>query len=80
MSRQAGQSQLSDECLITSRRLREFLGDVSEMHIWRLLNDEGYKALKFPRPIKINNRNYFRFVEIKAWIDKQAAKSRREAA
>jgi predicted DNA-binding transcriptional regulator AlpA len=64
----ATQSLLSDESLVTSKRLRELLGDCSEMHIWRLLNDEKNQALAFPRPIKINDRNYWRLGAVRQWI------------
>ena len=59
-SRHSAQSLSSDESLITSKRLCDLLGGCSDMHIWRLLNEEKYRALAFPRPIKINGRNYWR--------------------
>jgi predicted DNA-binding transcriptional regulator AlpA len=59
---------LIDEALITGKQLRQLLGDCSEMHIWRLINDERYKSLAFPRPIKINDRNYWRFGAIREWL------------
>jgi predicted DNA-binding transcriptional regulator AlpA len=71
------QSQLSDECLITSRQLRELLGNCSEMHIWRLLNDKKYQALAFPKPIKINDRNYWRLGAVRQWIRDQEAPSQK---
>jgi predicted DNA-binding transcriptional regulator AlpA len=64
----ATQSPLSDESLIVSRRLRKLLGDCSEMHIWRLLNDEKNQPLAFPKPIKINDRNYWRLGAIRQWV------------
>ena len=67
-SRKAAGSALSDESLITSKLLRELLGHCSEMHIWRLLNDEKNKALAFPRPFKINDRNYWRLGTVRQWI------------
>jgi predicted DNA-binding transcriptional regulator AlpA len=65
--------------LATAKRVRELLGGVSEMHLWRLMCHEAYRHLKFPAPIKINNRNYFRLGEVAAWIDAQAARSRAAA-
>jgi predicted DNA-binding transcriptional regulator AlpA len=62
------QSKLSDESLITGRQLREFLGHCSEMHIWRLLNKKEYQTLAFPKPIKINDRNYWRLGTVRQWI------------
>jgi predicted DNA-binding transcriptional regulator AlpA len=68
-------SQLSDECLITSKPVREICGNCSEMHIWRLLNEEKYQALAFPKPIKINDRNYWRLGAIRQWIREREAQS-----
>jgi predicted DNA-binding transcriptional regulator AlpA len=66
-------SPLSDESLITSKQLRELLGHCSEMHIWRLLNKEKYQPLAFPKPIKINDRNYWRLGGVRQWIrDREA--------
>jgi predicted DNA-binding transcriptional regulator AlpA len=66
---------LSDECLITSGQLREMLGECSEMHIWRLLNEGKYEALAFPKPIKINDRNYWRMGAVRRWIRDQETAS-----
>jgi predicted DNA-binding transcriptional regulator AlpA len=74
-SRHATQSPLSDVGLIASKRLRELLGDCSEMHIWRLLNEEKYQALAFPKPIKINDRNYWRLGAIRHWIREREVQS-----
>jgi predicted DNA-binding transcriptional regulator AlpA len=65
----------SDESLITGRQLRQLLGNCSEMHIWRLLNKQDLQPLAFPKPIKINGRNYFRLGAIRRWIGEQEAKS-----
>jgi predicted DNA-binding transcriptional regulator AlpA len=72
-SRQITQSQISDESLITGKQLREFLGCCSEMHIWRLLNNEKYQPLAFPKPIKINDRNYWRLGAVRQWVRHQEA-------
>jgi predicted DNA-binding transcriptional regulator AlpA len=69
----------SDESLITTRQLRQLLGDCSEMHIWRLLNKKKLRPLAFPRPIKINDRNYWRLGAIRRWIEDQEARSRKQA-
>jgi predicted DNA-binding transcriptional regulator AlpA len=79
-SRRAARSQASDECLITGRQLRQLLGNCSEMHIWRLLNRENLRPLAFPKPIKINGRNYWRLGTIGRWIEDQEAKSRGQSA
>jgi predicted DNA-binding transcriptional regulator AlpA len=76
----AAQSPLSDESLVNSKRLRQLLGDCSEMHIWRLLNDEKNHALAFPRPIKINDRNYWRLSTISRWIREREIQSQADSA
>jgi predicted DNA-binding transcriptional regulator AlpA len=73
-------SLLSDECLIASKPVREICGNCSEMHIWRLLNEEKYQALAFPKPIKINDRNYWRLGAIRQWIREREAQSQAAAA
>jgi hypothetical protein len=66
-------SKLSDECLITSTSLKELLGNCSDMHIWRLLNEDKYRPLAFPKPFKINDRNYWRLGVVRLWIcDREA--------
>jgi predicted DNA-binding transcriptional regulator AlpA len=67
-ARQSTPSQLRDESLITGKQLRELLGCCSEMHIWRLLNEEKNKALGFPKPVKVNDRNYWRLGAVREWI------------
>jgi predicted DNA-binding transcriptional regulator AlpA len=70
---------LSDECLISSKMVRELVGNCSEMHIWRLLNDKKNKALAFPKPININKRNYWRLGVVRQWIREREAQSLRQA-
>ncbi len=59
--------------LITAATVRQALGGVSDMTLWRWLNDAD---LDFPRPTYIGKRRYFREAEISAWIDAQAEPSR----
>jgi predicted DNA-binding transcriptional regulator AlpA len=73
----AARSHLSDECLIATKQVRELLGDCSEMHIWRLLNKEKYQPLAFPKPIKINDRNYWRLGAVRQWIRDREAQSQK---
>jgi hypothetical protein len=47
------------------------------MHIWRLLNKKEYQALAFPKPIKINDRNYWRLGAVRQWIRDQEAESQK---
>jgi predicted DNA-binding transcriptional regulator AlpA len=73
-------SKLSDECLIASKPLKELLGRCSDMHIWRLLNKEKYKPLAFPKPFKINDRNYWRLGVVRQWIREREAQSQAPAS
>ena len=55
---------------INAAGVRELCGGVSDMSIWRWLNDP---ALRFPKPIYIARRRYWREAEIVAWLDALAA-------
>lgn len=63
----------SDDCLLTSRQVRERYGNVSDMWIWRRLHEEGGT---FPQPLVISRRRFWRLSELVAWensLTKQAA-------
>ena len=53
---------------INSKQLREMLGNISDMSLWRLLHDK-YK--KFPQPTYVNRRRFWSSKEIQEWFDKQ---------
>lgn len=55
--------------LLTAAAVRNALGGVSDMTLWRWLNDP---ALNFPRPIYIGRRRYWREADMAAWLDAQA--------
>lgn len=55
--------------LMNSAKLRERLGDVSQMTVWRYLQDE---KLGFPRPTVIRSRRFWDADEIEAFITRQA--------
>jgi predicted DNA-binding transcriptional regulator AlpA len=59
---------MNEKRLITSRQLRDRIGGVSAMAIWRWSNDP---ELCFPKPIVINNLRYWREEEIEAWLESQ---------
>ncbi|MEG3663075.1 helix-turn-helix transcriptional regulator [Celeribacter halophilus] len=59
--------------LIPATAVRELCGGVSDMTLWRWLNDPD---LAFPRPTYIGKRRYFRETEIADWIEAQAEASR----
>lgn len=55
---------------IPAAMVREICGGVSDMTLWRWLNDP---TLNFPRPIYIGNRRYWREADILEWLDSQEA-------
>ncbi|MAU53986.1 MAG: transcriptional regulator [Roseovarius sp.] len=52
--------------LLTAAAVRDALGGVSDMTLWRWLNDP---ALSFPRPIYIARRRYWREADVIEWLD-----------
>lgn len=61
--------------LIGSRAVRRLMNNCSQMHLWRLTNEVSYQVLGFPKPIKINGRNYFRVSAVREWIAEREAMS-----
>ena len=59
-----------DKKLIPAATVREFCGGISDMSLWRWLNDP---ALNFPRPIYISRRRYWRQADVLTWVEAQAA-------
>lgn len=55
--------------LVSATSVRNDLGGISDMTLWRWLNNP---ALNFPKPIYITRRRYWRDVEVSAWLDSQA--------
>jgi len=56
--------------LISANAVRDLCGGVSDMSIWRWLNNP---AMSFPKPVYIAKRRYWREAEIVAWLDALAA-------
>ncbi len=56
--------------LISAATVREIFGGMSDMTLWRRLQDE---RLAFPQPIVIARTRYWREAEVWAWIDQRAA-------
>ena len=50
---------------------------VSDMSLWRWLRDE---AMRFPAPIRINRRRFWKLAELEAWETSRATKGVRNAA
>ena len=70
----------ADITLIGSRRVREICGGVSQMQLWRWLNEPRYAELEFPQPsCVIGQRNYWRISSIDDFIKRQMAKPARLA-
>ena len=65
------QPVLDDDALLTSRQTRARCGGVSTMCIWRWMRDE---RVQFPRPVKINGRNYWRLGDLRRWQAEQTTK------
>ncbi|WP_101340789.1 helix-turn-helix transcriptional regulator [Cereibacter azotoformans] len=55
--------------LISANAVRILCGDVSDMTLWRWLNNP---ALSFPKPVVISRRRYWREAEVMAWLDARA--------
>lgn len=55
---------------IQASEVRELCGGISDMSLWRWLNDP---ALGFPKPTYIGRRRYWREADIIAWLDAQEA-------
>jgi predicted DNA-binding transcriptional regulator AlpA len=60
---------LDDDVLLTSAQTRARVGGVSTMCIWRWLRDP---RVRFPQPVKINSRNYWRFGDLRRWQAERA--------
>jgi predicted DNA-binding transcriptional regulator AlpA len=56
--------------LIKAATVRELCGDVSDMTVWRWLNDP---TLNFPKPVRIQSKRYWRENDIAAWLESREA-------
>lgn len=56
--------------LIKAATVRELCGGVSDMSLWRWLNDPD---LNFPKPIRIQSRRYWREADVAAWLEQREA-------
>ena len=54
---------------IQAAAVRDLCGDVSDMTLWRWLNERN-----FPKPVYIGNRRFWKESEIIAWLEAQAEK------
>lgn len=58
-----------DKKLIAAATVRELCGGISDMSLWRWLQDSD---LNFPKPIYISRRRYWRLADVLAWVEAQA--------
>ena len=61
---------LDDDALLTSAQTQALVGGVSAMCIWRWIRDP---RVQLPAPIKINQRNYWRRGDLRAWLAARSA-------
>jgi len=54
--------------LVSAATVRDLCGGVSDMTLWRWLND---RDMNFPEPVYIQKRRYWREAELGAWIEAQ---------
>ena len=54
---------------ITAATVRELCGGVSDMTLWRWLDNP---AMNFPKPIRIGARRYWREAEVIGWLEAQS--------
>jgi predicted DNA-binding transcriptional regulator AlpA len=57
---------------IPSAALRDLCGGVSDMTVWRWLNNP---AMNFPQPIYIGRRRYWKEADVFAWLESQTTKT-----
>lgn len=57
---------------IASSPVRELCGGISDMTLWRWLNDP---RLGFPKPVYIARRRYWRYADVISWLEAQAARA-----
>ena len=60
---------MTEQKRIPAANVRELCGGVSEMTLWRWLNNP---ELKFPRPTYIGRRRYWREADVVRWLDRQS--------
>jgi predicted DNA-binding transcriptional regulator AlpA len=57
---------------LTAVQVRKRYGDMSEMTLWRWLDDDD---MRFPRPLRIHRLRYWKEHELDAWDAAQAEKA-----
>ena len=54
---------------LNAAQVRTRYGGISDMALWRWLNDE---VLKFPQPFRINGRRFWKASDLTAWESSRA--------
>lgn len=62
----------TDEKFLLAAAVRERYGNVSDMWLWRRLNEAGST---FPKPIVIKRRRFWRLSELIVWESEQAERA-----
>jgi predicted DNA-binding transcriptional regulator AlpA len=62
-----------EDILLTSAQTRARIGNVSAMCVWRRMRDA---RVRFPQPVKINSRNYWRLGDLRRWQAERTAVER----
>ena len=57
---------------LTARQVRARYGDISDMSLWRWLNDP---ALNFPKPMVVNHRRLWKLNSLQIWESKRETDS-----
>ena len=62
-----------EQKLISAAAVRDLCGGISDMTLWRWLNDPD---MAFPSPIYLGKRRYWREAELTAWLARQGEEAR----
>lgn len=54
----------ADDVYLTARQVRARFGDLSDMSLWRWINDP---EMDFPRPLVVNTRRFWRLSDLVRW-------------
>ena len=57
---------------VTSAQVRAKFGNISDMTLWRWINDPN---MRFPQPLMLRHRRYWLSSEIDAWVEAQRHKA-----
>jgi hypothetical protein len=64
----------SNVTYLTAAQVRQRFGGISDMALWRWLHDED---LKFPQPLYIQRRRFWRASDLTAWEAPNSSRTRR---